>query len=600
MQHEFVGMNKLINGIMQKQQWFFRLMLLGTIFLCSQCKKETEDTQPLPPAGDVETWVDMANEDISSLKAIVTAIEQEALLESAETDGELTHLHFVDGSSATIRVDYANYPSPLVGAHLIDGDYYWTVVNGTGTSAVRLLKDKDRKNYPVEEEQMPSMLVNAAGNWVVSVEGIEEELFDADGEPFRAIGRKSLFSGVTFDVDSNATITSNETSGKSYVIPRDRPFTFLIDRPENEVLTIASGFAIAVDFQQVGIEELEFDFPEAWSATYELDAAQKTGVLYITSPMGIEPEFDEEGVITIRAKDQYGRELERKIPVKVEVGVVNYASVALTDVASGVTLTGATFTFTEDVTSMNVKDVTAVKADDTFRLMLPDGFPELRKITFATTAGSFDYYFAPNTILTIGDQSLSIAPPKLGAYWQGGVIVHINETLPLTGIAAYKITGKVVHVSIRSAKSVWYPNQNPAADVTGANSETDGKANTAAIITALGGPGTSDNYMARWAIRVRNGGYSDWYLGAVRDYDYFHEAWAPYNLNNISDRNQVNQKIAELGGNIVLGSDGQNQFWTSTNVNTTQARVYDVRYTPWISAGTKIYGLYGMAFRDFD
>ncbi|NGM62643.1 hypothetical protein G5B30_12025 [Sphingobacterium sp. SGG-5] len=595
---------------MQKQQWFFRLMLLGMIFLCSQCKKETEDTQSLPPAGDVETWVDMANEDIASLKAIVTAIEQESLIESAETVGELTHLHFVDGSSATVRVDYASYPSPLVGAHLIDGDYYWTVVNGTGTSAVRLLKDKDRKNYPVEEGQVPSMLVNEAGNWVVSLEGAEEELFNADGEPFRAIGRKSLFSGVTFDVDSNATITSNETSGKSYVIPRDRPFTFLIDRPENEVLTIASGFAIAVDFQQVGIEELEFDFPEAWSATYELDAAQKTGVLYITSPMGIEPEFDEEGILTVRAKDQYGRELQRKIPVKVEVGVVNYASVSLTDVASGVDITGATFTFTESAESTNVKDVTAVKAEDTFRLMLPDGFPELRKVTFATAGGSFDYYFAPNTILTIGEQSLSIAPPKLGDYWKGGMIVHIDQTLPLSGITAYKITGKVMHVSIRGTgtlaaeRTPWY--LNGSTDILGAHSDTDGKANTTAIINVLG-VGSNDNYIARWVIRVRAGGYDDWYLGAIRDYRYFHEAWAP---NSGSDQDQINQKIAEMGGNIVLGSTRQTQFWTSTNAeNTTadpeRAKTRAYMYSPLLSdpmanTGLKTAGLYGMAFRDFD
>src|SRR5690606_18692017 len=152
-------------------------------------------------------------------------------------------------------------------------------------------------------------------------------------------------------------------------------------------------------------------------------------------------------------------------------------------IATGVALTGATFTFTESMTSTNVRDVTAIKAEDTFRLMLPDGFPELRKVTFATTGGSFDYYFKPNTYISIGDQNISIAPPQPGSFWQGGMIVHINESLPLTGIAAYKITGKVVHLSVRGTgkltteRATWYPNANEAANVTGANSETDGKTN---------------------------------------------------------------------------------------------------------------------------
>lgn len=581
---------------MQKQKLCFRLILIGLIFLFSQCKKETENPLPPPPSGDVESWVNMANDDISSLGSIVNAIESEDLIESVVIDDEIVQLNFVSGSSAKIRLDNANYPSPLVGAHLIDNNYYWTVINGTGTSSVRLLKDKNRSNYAVEDGLIPSMVVNSTGNWSVDMEGTQEEIFDADGEPFRAIGRKSLFNNITFDIDSNATIMTNETSNKSYLISRDRPFTFLIDRSENDTLTIASGFAIAVDFQQVGIEEIEFDLPEAWSATYELNIAQKSGILYITSPIGIEPDYEEKGAVVIRAKDQYGRQLERKIPVKVEVGVVNYASVTLTDIANGVEITGATFTFAENVTSTNVREITAIQAGDVFRLMLPDGFPELRKTTFSTAGGNFDYYFAPSTYLSIGEQNLSIAAPQLQSYWQGGVIVHINETLPLAGMAAYKITGKVVHVQSPAANINWFPNGN--VNVTAANSDTDGAANTTAIISALGGPGTSDNYIARWAIRVRDGGYSDWYLGALRDYEYFHAAWAPLAPNSENDALVINQKIANFGGNIKL-RDTHNLFWTSTNISATHAKAYDVRYNPPYTTGQKIYGARGLAFRDF-
>lgn len=575
---------------------FFVLTWIGLVFLFSQCKKETEDNHVLPPAGDIEAWVEMANEDITAIGAIVTAIENQDLIEKVETLEDFIHIYFVSGASAIVRLDQANYPSPLIGAHFIDDKHYWTVINGTGTSAVRLLKDNARRNYAIENGSIPNLSVNSGGNWTVDMEGSQEELFDADGKPFRAIGRKSLFTDVTFDIDSNATIFTNETSNKSYVIERHRPFTLTFDRAEEDTLTIASGFTIAVDFRQVGVKELEFDLPEAWSAEYELNAAAKTGILSITSPIGIEPDFDEKGAIFIRAIDQYGRVLERKIPVKVEVGLVNYASVTLTDASSGVNISGAIFTFTENVTSTNERDVTAVYAGDTFRLMLPEGFSELRKARFTTTDGSFDYYFAPNTYLSIGDQNLSIVPPKLTSYWQGGIIVHINETLPLSGIASYRVTGKVVHVQSPEANIPWFPNGN--VNVTAANSDTDGASNTAAIISALGGIGTSPNFIARWAVRVRDGGYADWYLGALQDYEYFHDAWEPVRPNREGDAAAISQYIAHYGGNIKL-RDTHNLFWTSTNISATHAKAYDVRLgTPW-TTGQKIYGARGLAFRNF-
>lgn len=580
----------------QGNKRFFFLTCIGIIFLFGQCKKETETSQPLPPAGDVETWTEMANEDISALGAIVNAIEREDLIEQVETIEDLIHIHFVNRESAVVRLDQNNYPSPLVGAHFIDNKHYWTVINGVGTSSVRLLKDRDRRNYAIEDGSLPNLLVNDNGNWTVDMEGVQEELFDADGEPFRAIGRKSLFTDVTFDIDSNATISTNENANKSYVVQRYRPFTLLFDRTETDTLTIASGFTIAVDFRQVGVEEIEFDLPEAWAVEYELNATAKTGVLNITSPVGIEPSFDDKGSILLRAKDQYDRILERKIPVKVEVGLVNYASITLTDVSAGVEITDAVFTFTESLTSVNERDVTAVYAGDTFRLMLPEGFSELRKAQFTTADGSFAYYFAPSTYLSIGEQNLSIAPPELTAYWQGGIIVHVNETLPLSGIASYNITGKVVHVQSPEANIPWFPNGN--VNVTVASSDTEGKSNTDAIISALGGIGATPNFIARWAIRVQDGGYSDWYLGAQRDYEHFHAAWMPLVPNRANDATTINQRIEALGGDIKL-LDTHNLFWTSTNISATHAKAYDVRLgTPW-TTGQKIYGARGLAFRDF-
>ncbi len=577
---------------MKRKNAFFRLMVIGCIFLFGQCKKDSEADVLLPPAGDRESWVDDSQKDIKALEAIVKAIEGQVPVQSFDVLSEVVHLHFLDGSSAEVLLDNANYPSPLIGAHAIDNRYYWSVINGTGTSSVRLLKDKDRNSYPVDENVLPRLNVNNKGNWTVETAGQQEELYDSDGVLFKAIGRKSLFSTITFDIDSNATIKSNESADKNYFIPRYRPFTLLLGKSDADTLKIASGFTIMMDFQQVGVSDMDFEVPRGWSVDYELDANSKSGILQVTSPTGMEAEFEDRGAILIKARDEYGRMLMRKIPVRVEVGLVNFASVILTDVANGIEITGAKFVFSESITSTNEKEVSAVKAGSTYRLMMPDGYPQLRKATFVTaTMESFEYYFEPNTFLTIGEQNLSIVPPNLLSYWKGGMIVHIDQTLPLTGLSSYKITGKVVHVSTSPSTIRWFPNANAIANVIGANSDTNGAANTAAIITALGGPGTTNSDIARWAIRVREGGYGDWYLGAVLDYHYFHALWSP------NKRDLLNARIAQLGGDIVLGTT--NQFWTSTNINKDQAKTYHAGLADPISTGTKIYGLRGMAYRNF-
>lgn len=43
-------------------------------------------------------------------------------------------------------------------------------------------------------------------------------------------------------------------------------------------------------------------------------------------------------------------------------------------------LLAATFTFTDDNSSVSEKNVSSIKAGNEFRLMLPDGFPILRKL----------------------------------------------------------------------------------------------------------------------------------------------------------------------------------------------------------------------------
>lgn len=140
-------------------------------------------------------------------------------------------------------------------------------------------------------------------------------------------------------------------------------------------------------------------------------------------------------------------------------------------------------------------------------------------------------------------------------------------------------------------KLPWYPNGN--VDITGANSDSDGGANTAAIIAIYGPPnqaGTNLNIAARWAAWVSFGGHTDWYLPAADEMLLFCTIWT-------ADKELMKQTVEKYGGTPLIEGT-HSTFWTSTNINKTQAKMLDTR-TKSVSPGTKVYGCWTMAFREF-
>lgn len=271
------------------------------------------------------------------------------------------------------------------------------------------------------------------------------------------------------------------------------------------------------------------------------------------------------------------------------------ATVIFSDKPADIDLTAAVFTF---VNASGVEtDVSASKIDPVkFDVVLPETGLKLRKVLFQTSAAAdsrFEYYFPPQQELIAEEQTISIAPPSLLSYWQGGMIMTINETLPLTGTARYNISGAVmapvVGTKTDGAKLPWFPN---STDVTGAMSTTDGVANTAAIIKALGGPGTTPGFAARFAYWLRSGGYADWYLPVADEYLIFNTLWK-------QDTTLFKQKMYEYG-NTTLNTGTHKQFWTSENINATQTKLFDIRNGGYIAPGIKVYGLYCFAFRKFE
>lgn len=566
---------------------FISSLFLAFLYSCEQ-DEETEVNYPVTAENKTE-WLNRMNGDIESLKNIIIAIQEEDSVKSISIGDNTYKLEFVNTPPVEIILDNAAYTAPLIGAHKIDNEYYWTQVIGTGTSATTLLKSEDRSNYLIHKDGVtPKFDITENGTWSVTVGDMTKDIFDPEGKKFRAMGVKSLFAEISFDTDSNTTIVTNEHPQRTHVLPKYRPFTLRLLTSTTDTLRIASGFSIPIDFLSSGVSSFEFDLPNAWTAEYSFAEDKKSGSIIITSPTGMEEDYEEKGSVEITAINQYGDKLYSKIPVRCEVGLVNYASVEFTDIAPGVSLKAVSFVFSNE-SGTEERTITTIKAGNKFRAMPPSGFPLFTKAIFTTEENNtFSYYFPPEKTLAIGEQSIPIAPPQLLSYWQGGIVIIINETLPLSGIAAYKISGTVMAPEI-GPKVPWFPNGN--VDVTTAMSETDGLSNTNEIIKALGGIGSSANYIARWPVRLTYGGYSDWYLGLPNEYLEFYTLYK-------QDKTLFNQKMTSFGGTAFI--DGtQNTFWTSVNINASQAKMFDIRYGS-IAPGTKIYGCYGLAFRKFN
>lgn len=580
------------NSLFRFKNYVFILLLVLSLF---SCDSNDDDSLPKMEIANKEKWLDRVNGDITSLRNAVLVVLEEDSITNIQIADNCYVLEFIKNEPVKIILDNVNNPAPLIGIHKIDRKYFWTQIIDTGTSATTLLKDQNRSNYEVSRNGvLPQFEIDDYGNWIINVDNDKRDVFNPEGKKYRAIGVKALFKEISFDTDSNATIITNEIPSREYTLPKHRPFTLVLSASATDTLKMAAGFSIPVDFICSGVTSFEFITPKAWSATYNLSEDKKSGTLIITSPSGMEADYEEKGSVEVIAINKYGKRLIRKIPVKCEMGLINYASVTFTEKPNDIELLAATFTFTDDNSSVNEKNVSSIKAGNEFRLMLPDGFPILRKITLTTSGvandNTFTYYLPPAYNLIIGNQDISITPPQLLSYWQGGLILKINEKQPLTGINRYNITGTIMGLKI-GPKLPWYPNGN--ADITNANSDSDGGTNTAAIIAIYGPPnqaGTNLNIAARWADWVSFGGYTDWYLPAANEMLLFCTIWA-------ADKELMKQAVEKYGG-TPLTEGTHSTFWTSTNIDKSKAKMLDTR-TKSVTPGTKVYGCWTMAFREF-
>lgn len=270
----------------------------------------------------------------------------------------------------------------------------------------------------------------------------------------------------------------------------------------------------------------------------------------------------------------------------------NESIITFVDKPSDIVLTAAQFTVSNGIVEINID---ADKVGEQFQFSYSNDHTILKKITFQTSDDKrFEYFFPPMQTLNGGEQILSIAPPQLLSYWQGGIIMEIDETALRAGVDAYTISGKVVAPERSLGTRTWFPNGN--INVMEAMNTTDGMANQAAIITALGGIGANGNtFAARWTYWLRAGGYSDWYLPTTSEYMTFYSFFS-------QDKDAFNDLWASYGGErFVYGQASGNtiNFWTSENMNATQAKMAVMSEAGSVAPGTKVYGCHVLAFRKF-
>ena len=130
-----------------------------------------------------------------------------------------------------------------------------------------------------------------------------------------------------------------------------------------------------------------------------------------------------------------------------------------------------------------------------------------------------------------------------GSVYQSGYVFAIDDTT--AGSAS--VGGKVAALLDTSTVVPWSPNTG----ITNATSLTDGAANTAQIITAVGMPLSA---YAAGVCTATNGGFSDWYLPAPCEMGA--DASCPVSMQNMQ---------SSLVDNLVSGGP-MNLYWTSAEM----------------------------------
>src|SRR5699024_10891785 len=120
--------------------------------------------------------------------------------------------------------------------------------------------------------------------------------------------------------------------------------------------------------------------------------------------------------------------------------------------------------------------------DDLFVFDFSDDYNILIEGEFETSEGVFTYYFPPGSEIDAEESEISIKAPALFSYWQGGLLMKIEEEKD--GIDAYNISGTLVALQESSEKLMWH--HVGEINIPGTKDDDDGLGNTDAILEFQG------------------------------------------------------------------------------------------------------------------
>ncbi len=227
----------------------------------------------------LETQLKRMNEDISSVKKIVDALQKNVYVAKVEQTDNGYIIYFTDNSTATIVNGSDGQPgkdAPVIGVKQdTDGVYYWTITVGdrtdwlTGPDGGKLrVTGRDGEDG---QTVTPVISVDTEGYWTISFDGgkTHERILDASGNPVLAVGESgsgigSLFRSVTED-DENVYFTLSD--GTVITVAKRSSFYLLI-RKAPEVAPFVYGETQTFEVESVGVEKVVVTKPDGWRASY--------------------------------------------------------------------------------------------------------------------------------------------------------------------------------------------------------------------------------------------------------------------------------------------------------------------------------------------
>lgn len=208
----------------------------------------------------LETISKEANEEISTLQTLVTALRNDVTVNSVEKTDDGYVITFSDGTAATITNGKDGTDARQISVKQDDdGIYYWTIGG-------EWLTDANGNNIKAEgsdgkDAVAPQVRINAqTGMWEISTDS--GETWESTGVEGK--GESSVFKSVE---DGNGYITVTLADGSAINLSKTVAMTLTLMRQESDAEDFVFGETKTFDIVSEGIEEISVSKPDGWKVS---------------------------------------------------------------------------------------------------------------------------------------------------------------------------------------------------------------------------------------------------------------------------------------------------------------------------------------------